>query len=199
MPDQETNRLEPNINETIRRLRAKLETKRQSPVSLAAELLALKERSGLSWRGLERRVGLSSTHRKLLLSILALPEDMAHAVRFRQSTRKAQLRVGVSLKHARSLYLLRDRPEQQRFLYNQITQQQPSANQALRTVLAERQGKSMDSATNSQDPNLQAALDRLRYKLGTRVDIRMRPRGGEFVIEFYDEDDLVRVYDLLMG
>lgn len=154
---------------------------------------------GLLLGELDKRIGLSATHRKLLLSLLALPREMANAIRFGQSTRKAGSQTGLTLKHAWSLYLLRKHRDKQQTLYKKLLFQQASANEALRAVRGERQEKNGNSSTIIQDPNVQLALDRLRYKLGSKVQIRKRGRVGELVIEFYGDQDLVRIYDLLVG
>jgi len=49
------------------------------------------------------------------------------------------------------------------------------------------------------DPNLRAAEERLGIRLGARVQIRRRRRGGAIVITCPDHQELMRVYDLLMG
>jgi hypothetical protein len=51
------------------------------------------------------------------------------------------------------------------------------------------------------DANTRAALDQLQQSLGTRVTIRVptKTRPGELAIEYYDEAQLTRLYDQLMG
>jgi ParB family chromosome partitioning protein len=51
------------------------------------------------------------------------------------------------------------------------------------------------------DANTRAALDHLQQSLGTKVSIRVptKTRPGELVIEYYDEAQLTRLYDQLMG
>jgi ParB family chromosome partitioning protein len=52
----------------------------------------------------------------------------------------------------------------------------------------------------AKDPNLVAAEERLSLRLGAPVDIRpRRSGGGALVITCADPDELVRVFDLLMG
>jgi ParB family chromosome partitioning protein len=42
-------------------------------------------------------------------------------------------------------------------------------------------------------------LDRLRYKLATHVAVERAGRGGTIAVRFADEDELVRIVDLLLG
>jgi ParB family chromosome partitioning protein len=49
------------------------------------------------------------------------------------------------------------------------------------------------------DVHTRAAEDKLRLALGTRVRINRRGKGGRLEIEFVDEDELQRLYELLTG
>ncbi len=50
-----------------------------------------------------------------------------------------------------------------------------------------------------RDPNLVAAEERLALRIGAPVEIRTRRRGGVITIACADQDELMRVFDLLMG
>jgi ParB family chromosome partitioning protein len=50
-----------------------------------------------------------------------------------------------------------------------------------------------------RDPNLRAAEEKLTLRLGAPVEIRPRRRGGTINIRCNDQDELMRVFDLLMG
>ncbi len=54
-------------------------------------------------------------------------------------------------------------------------------------------------AATPRDPNLVAAERKLGVRLGAPVEIRSRRRGGSIVIRCGDHDELMRVFDLLMG
>jgi len=49
------------------------------------------------------------------------------------------------------------------------------------------------------DAETAAVLDRLRYRLATQVALTRRERGGALEIRFSDEDDLLRIVDVLLG
>jgi ParB family chromosome partitioning protein len=50
-----------------------------------------------------------------------------------------------------------------------------------------------------RDPNLRAAEEKLALRLGAPVEIRPRRRGGTIVIACNEHEELMRVFDLLMG
>jgi hypothetical protein len=47
------------------------------------------------------------------------------------------------------------------------------------------------------DPNTRAAEDQLKVALGTRVRIVRRAAGGRIEIDFTNEDELQRLYEML--
>jgi ParB family transcriptional regulator, chromosome partitioning protein len=67
--------------------------------------------------------------------------------------------------------------------------------------LGSRRARSAKSATESVvDPNIRDALDELQRHLGTKVHLRekTRIRPGQLVLEFYDQAQLMGIYDRLM-
>jgi ParB family chromosome partitioning protein len=50
-----------------------------------------------------------------------------------------------------------------------------------------------------RDPNIRSAEEKLSLRLGAKVEIRTRRRGGVIVIRCADQAELMRVYDQLMG
>ena len=68
--------------------------------------------------------------------------------------------------------------------------------------LASRGGRSREAPTTpSGDPNTKAALEELQRTLGTRVHIKPVRKGhpGLVMIEYYDGNHLVKLYERLMG
>jgi ParB family transcriptional regulator, chromosome partitioning protein len=67
--------------------------------------------------------------------------------------------------------------------------------------LAARRARKAEGATQpAQDPNIRAALDELQRHLGTKVMLREKTklRPGQLVLEYYDEAQLMGIYDRLM-
>ena len=56
------------------------------------------------------------------------------------------------------------------------------------------------AAQSPMDPNIREALDELQRHLGTKILLRekTRLRPGQLVLEFYDEAQLMGIYDRLM-
>jgi len=55
------------------------------------------------------------------------------------------------------------------------------------------------AARPPRDPNLVAAEEKLALRIGAPVEIRARRRGGIITISCADQNELMRVFDLLMG
>ena len=67
--------------------------------------------------------------------------------------------------------------------------------------LGSRRARSARTAAEPvQDPNIREALDELQRHLGTKVHLRekTRIRPGQLVLEFYDQAQLMGIYDRLM-
>ena len=67
--------------------------------------------------------------------------------------------------------------------------------------LGSRRARSAKAATETVvDPNIREALDELQRHLGTKVHLRekTRIRPGQLVLEFYDQAQLMGIYDRLM-
>src|SRR6266481_3120779 len=67
--------------------------------------------------------------------------------------------------------------------------------------LGSRRARSAKAAADTAvDPNIREALDELQRHLGTKVHLRekTRMRPGQLVLEFYDQAQLMGIYDRLM-
>lgn len=60
-------------------------------------------------------------------------------------------------------------------------------------------GRSRKKQPAPPDPNLRAAEERLGLRLGARVSITARRRGGRIVITCSSQEELQRVYDAILG
>jgi ParB family transcriptional regulator, chromosome partitioning protein len=67
--------------------------------------------------------------------------------------------------------------------------------------LASRRSRGAKNLTETQvDPNIREALEELQRHLGTKVHLRQKTkiRPGQLVLEYYDETQLMGIYDRLM-
>ena len=55
------------------------------------------------------------------------------------------------------------------------------------------------AAAPAVDPETAAVIDRLRYSFAAQVGLVRRERGGSIEIRFADDDELLRIVDLLLG
>jgi ParB family chromosome partitioning protein len=69
--------------------------------------------------------------------------------------------------------------------------------------LATRRARATDMAAApvAMDPNMRAAIEQLQEALGLRVTLReaSKKKPGELAIEYYDDEQLAKLYEKLMG
>ncbi len=53
--------------------------------------------------------------------------------------------------------------------------------------------------TSVRDPDLERVEEDLRRSLGTKVSLARTRKGGRIVIEYYNDEDLGRLYERLVG
>ncbi len=147
----------------------------------------LMETYDLTQDALAERIGKSRSAVANTLRALAAPQLVQDAVIDGKIT-EGHLRALLSLPLSQAIAMLGD-----------IIARDMSVREveALARKLAKPRGKRDGRATRGLDPDLAAVVDRLREALGTKVDVERRKRGGRITIEFYSDDDLERLADLL--
>jgi hypothetical protein len=60
-------------------------------------------------------------------------------------------------------------------------------------------GARKTAAPRELDVHTRAAQDKLRLTFGTKVDIARKGKGGEIRIAFKNEEELIRIYEILTG
>lgn len=152
------------------------------------------ETLGLTQEMVAQRVGRDRTFITNYLRLLRLPEDIQQLVE----------RDKLSMGHARALLGIDD-PEIQRKVAKNITEHGLSVRETERTIkrLINRESTALSSVTvvAKEDANVKAAENKLRRKLSSKVRIVMDQTNvsGKIEIEFFDQNDLSRIYDLIMG
>jgi ParB family chromosome partitioning protein len=152
------------------------------------------ETVGLTQESLAQRVGRDRSYITNHIRLLRLPDDL------QQLVQEGKLSGG----HARTL-LGTDDVATQRRIARKIVAKGLSVRETERVMqqLSRRLGKPSGGKLHGGpgDPNIKAAEAKLRRKLSTRISIlpsSSRP-GGKIEIEYYDDRDLDRFYDLLMA
>ncbi|NOZ79033.1 MAG: ParB/RepB/Spo0J family partition protein [Acidobacteria bacterium] len=163
-----------------------------TPLEEARAYEQLRSIAGLSQAEIAGRVGRDRSSVANALRLLKLPEEIQEMVE--------QGCLGAS--HARTLLAFDDPDE--RLRWAQRAADGRATVRDLERAAAEGPrsdggGKTKKRTAPRVDPNLQAAEDRLALRLGARVSIQQRRRGGRIVIHCMDHEQLLRVFDLLMG
>ena len=146
---------------------------------------ALQEKFGLSQEAIAVRVGKSRTAVTNALRLLKLPEEI------RDLLRAGQLTAG----QARPLLALEGRDLQvslaERAVREELSARELEQLAAPQPPRARRQPRTVEVHTA-------AAQETLTRRLQTRVEIRRKGKGGHLQIHFHSEEELMRLYDLLM-
>jgi ParB family chromosome partitioning protein len=102
----------------------------------------------------------------------------------------------LSMGHARALLALPDDASQRR-VAREVVSRQLSVRDTEALVRRETTPAPSAPTARPVDPNTRAAEDQLKVALGTRVRIVRRASGGRIEIDFTNEDELQRLYEML--
>lgn len=156
-----------------------------NPLEEAEAFERLHREFGLSHQEIGAQVGKSRPAVTNRLRLLGLPEDV------QQLLRSGRLSAG----QARPLLAMPDDRERVRW-----------ARRAVKEGLNARQleaaagGKKASQRKHPvQDADTAAAAEKLTKHLQTKVEIKRRAKGGSLVVAFHSEDELIRLYEMLMA
>jgi ParB family chromosome partitioning protein len=152
----------------------------------------------------------AQAYRRLADELHLSQEDIAHAVgkdratvaNFMRLLRlpaeiRNELAVGtLTTGHARALLALPDDVAQRR-LARAVISGGLSVRETEALVRRETTPAPPAPPAPKVDPNTRAAEDRLKLALGTHVRIIRKRKGGRLEVDFKDEDELQRIYELL--
>lgn len=152
------------------------------------------ETHGLTQETVAQRVGRDRSFVTNYLRLLRLPEDIQKLLE------EEKLTTG----HARALLGVADIEIQRRVAHNIIehTLSVRETERAIKRVLAGvNQAATTERTIKRNDANVRAAETKLRRRFGTQVRIRPSPKvdGGRIEIEYYNDGDLDRIYNLLIN
>lgn len=163
-----------------------------NPIEEALAFQKLISTYKLTQEQVARRVGKERSSVANIVRLLKLPEDIQNLV----ETEK------ISMGHARALLGLEgqeDAVEHQRKIAERII------NDGLSVREVEKLVDHLRSAPPQKipivvDPNVKKAEKKLENRLGTKVKIHFNNKnGGRIQIDFNSEDDLNRLYELMLG
>jgi len=153
----------------------------------------LRSEHGLSQAEIAKQVGMDRSTVANALRLLRLPEKIQVLV---ESGR-------LSAGHGRALLALPD--EESRLIWADKTVADGLSVRDLERVAADskietKESRNRNGKRTAKDPNLVAAEEKLSLRLGAGVEIRPRRNGGgAVVITCVESNELMRVFDLLMG
>ena len=164
-----------------------------NPIEEAMGYKALVEDYGLTQEEVARQVGKSRPAVANALRLMALPDAI------RQLLEEGKLSAG----HGRALLTLSD-GSLQRKLAQKVVAEELSVRQT--EALAKRLAAAAEDEANGSPPQSapdpmkiyrDAAAKELSTRWGRKVSITMGPKKGRLEFEFYDDEDLTQLLDLL--
>ena len=157
-----------------------------NPVERARAFKKLADQFGFKHHQIAQKIGKSRVYVSNSMRILDLPEDMLLALS------EGRINEG----HTRPLLMLIDRPEEQKVLFQDIMLRKMNVREAelaARKIAIERVRK----FNASVDPEICALEEKFAESLGTRVRIEKKENGGKLMIEFFSNDDLEDILNML--
>lgn len=164
------------------------------PIDAARAYRILQDRFEISQEEIAERLGINRVTVANTLRLLKLP------VKIQQMIERGELTAG----HARPLLAIATESDQLR-LAHRIVQRGLSVREVEK--LSSQTKPQSDGATTGTvpapaampDANIRAAVVELERKLGTRVRILGDGRKGKIEVSYFSEEDLSRLYDLIMA
>lgn len=133
-----------------------------------------------------KKVGKSREYVSNSLRILSLPEEILNGL----SEGK------ISEGHTRPLLMLVDHPEEQMVLYKEILYKKITVREAeslARKIASDRVRKK----ELMPDPEVLELEGEFQEKLGTRVHIERKEKGGQIKIDYFSNDDLRQILEMI--
>ena len=123
--------------------------------------------------------------------------NFVRLLRLPQEVRANVASGALSMGHARAILALTDEAAQLRLARDVVSRNLSVRETEALVKKASRPDE--PKAEKKTDVHTRAAEDKLRMTLGTRVRIARRGKGGRIEIDFVNEDELHRLYELLTG
>ena len=166
-----------------------LQREHLNPVEIAISYQRLISEVGLSPDDVAKKISKDRTTVVNFLRLLKLPDRILQAVRQGQ----------ISAGHARALVSLPDDGTQTR-IFERIIKSDLNVRQVEKLVqrAGKKPGRTLIPIGKTGESAVGTLEEKMQHALGTkvRVDVREGGKGG-IIIEFYSNDDLGRLYDLI--
>jgi ParB family chromosome partitioning protein len=159
----------------------------------AEAYLSLQEKFGLSQEDIATRVGKARTTVTNALRLLRLPDEVQELLREGRLT-AGQARPLLGLPSREAQLALADRALREGLTARDLER---LCTESIREPAREKP-KKKPRPVEVDFANTAAAEEKLTRRLQTRVEIRRRGKGGILHIHFHSEEELMRLYDVLV-
>jgi ParB family chromosome partitioning protein len=133
-----------------------------------------------------KKMGRSREYVSNTLRLLALPEDM------QQALKEGKISEG----HTRPLLMLIDRPEEQTVLFKEIMLRKMTVRDAEKVARRIAYDK-VRKKEKMYNPEIVEIEEEVSGVLGTRVHIEKKDKGGKIEIDFFDEEGLKNILEVI--
>lgn len=158
-----------------------------NPVEEAVAYKTLMEEYGLTQEELSSRVGKSRPFIANTVRLLNLPKEIVEMIQ------DGSLSAG----HARAILGLTKQKEQVE-LAKKVVAGNLSVRQTEQAIKNGLQAKAREKPPAQREPIIMAVEEKLRNRFSTQVKIRNGKKAGRIEIDYYDQEDLKRIIDLLI-
>ncbi len=156
-----------------------------NPIEEATAYKQLIEDLGITQETLSKRIGKSRSVIANSIRLLNLPEEIQNLLA------KGKITTG----HARALLSL-DNEEEQKQMAQKILERDLTVREIEKLVKKPKKQNKLSKKTNPLIIHLE---DILKQFFGTKVKVRSGKNKGKIEIEYYSEEDLERILELVMG
>ena len=156
-------------------------------VDRALAFKQLAETFKLSHAKVAQKVGRSREYVSNTLRLLMLPDHML------ESLKRGEISEG----HGRALLMLNDRPEELDTLYREILLKKLSVREVERLTRKIANDKVRSAKYKDVNPELIEFEKKFTETLGTRVQIAKTEFGGRLTIDYFSEEDLAKLLELV--
>jgi ParB family chromosome partitioning protein len=163
-----------------------IQRKDLNPIEEGEAYLRLRQEFNLSQQEIAKKIGKERSTVANMIRLLKLPERI----------RNDLIDGALSMGHARALLALSE-PSVQLQARKTIIKKGLSVREAEKLVQSLQKKPKRNKVSAPIDEHMRATIDQLIRHFGTRVRITKRGKLGRIEIEFYSDNDLQRILDLL--
>jgi ParB family chromosome partitioning protein len=157
-----------------------------NPIEEASAYRMILERDRITQEELSARVGKSRSYIANMVRLLDLPKGIQDHVS-RGTISVGQAKAILSLPDDAAMKNLVDKIRKENLSVRDVEQ------------ITRRRDVPRGTSPKDRDPHIEHIEEQLRTKLGTKVSVSYRGGKGSIRIEFYNQDDLERVLDEILG